>query len=102
MRLSHFVQRSARSLRRWIRGRDTRLWHGLNGRRRFRPRVESLEDRTVLTTVTNLDDAGAGSLRDAIAITAAGDTVDFADGLTGTITLTDLSGPLMIDKAPHD
>lgn len=41
-------------------------------------------------TVTNLNDAGAGSLRDAVgaANAAAGtDTVDFQPGLTGTITL---------------
>lgn len=40
------------------------------------------------TTVTNLDDSGAGSLRAAVAATAPGGVVDFAPGLTGTITLT--------------
>jgi hypothetical protein len=40
--------------------------------------------------------AGAGSLRDAIAVTPAGGTVDFQSGLTGTITLT--SGELAISK----
>lgn len=54
-------------------------------------------------TVTNLNDSGPGSLRDAIAQTnaqAGPDTVTFQSGLTGTITLTSgsiqISGPLSI------
>jgi hypothetical protein len=43
-------------------------------------------------TVTSTADSGAGSLRDAIANAASGDTVDFA--VTGTIVLT--SGHLFI------
>jgi hypothetical protein len=39
-------------------------------------------------TVTNTNDSGAGSLRDAIASTPSGGTVDFAPGVSGTITLT--------------
>ncbi len=50
--------------------------------------IEGLEDRCVPSTVTNLDDAGAGSLRQAILDTPAGGTVDLQPGLTGTITLT--------------
>jgi hypothetical protein len=46
--------------------------------------------------VTNLLDAGPGSLRDAIAGTPSGGTVDFQPGLSGTITLT--SGELAIAK----
>jgi hypothetical protein len=46
--------------------------------------------------VTNTNDSGAGSLRDAVASTAAGGTVTFASGVTGTITLT--TGAIQIDK----
>lgn len=48
-------------------------------------------------TVTNLNDAGTGSLRDAIAAasTTVQDTIDFQTGLTGTITL---ATPLAINK----
>ena len=69
-------------------------------RHRFRPRLEGLEDRTVLSTltVTNTLDSGAGSLRDAIKAAQSGDTIVFAPGLTGqTITLT--SGELAISKS---
>ncbi len=34
-------------------------------------------------TVTNTNDSGAGSLRQAIADAASGDTIDFAPGVTG-------------------
>jgi hypothetical protein len=48
-------------------------------------------------TVTNNNDSGSGSLRDAIASAASGDTIQFASSLTSqTITLT--SGQLFIDK----
>jgi hypothetical protein len=55
-----------------------------------------LEERCLLTTVTNLNDQGPGSLRQAIADASAEDTVDFQQGLHGTITLT--SGALTINK----
>jgi hypothetical protein len=58
--------------------------------------LEVLENRCLLTTVTNLNDSGMGSLRQAIMDTASGGTVDFQAGLTGTIMLT--SGELMIAK----
>jgi hypothetical protein len=53
-----------------------------------------LEARCLPSTVSNLNDAGPGSLRDAIALTPSGGTVDFQAGLTGTILLT--SGELAI------
>ena len=64
--------------------------------RRYRAQLESLESRTVLSTVTNLMDAGTGSLRQAIADTPAAGTVDFDPGLSGTITLT--TGQLMLTR----
>src|SRR5262249_15276336 len=59
-----------------------------------RPTLEALEDRSVPTTVMNLGDAAAdpNSLRGAIAATAAGGTVDFAPGLSGTVQLTTAAG----------
>jgi hypothetical protein len=59
----------------------------------FRPRLEPLEDRSVPATFTvlNLADGGAGSLRQAVLdanALAGADTIDFADGLLGTIGLT--------------
>src|SRR5262249_45409401 len=65
-------------------------------RPRCRPRLLWLEDRTLPSTVMNLADSGPGSLRDAIASTSAGGTVDFQPGLTGIITLT--SGELALNK----
>jgi len=58
-------------------------------------RPPSLEVSTV--TVVNTDDAGAGSLRQAIADALDGATIQFAAALAGkTIVLT--SGPLVIEK----
>src|SRR5207249_3468714 len=45
-------------------------------------------------TVTSLADSGPGSLRATIAASADGDTITFANGVTGTITLT--SGEMVI------
>jgi hypothetical protein len=66
----------------------------------FVPRLESLEDRTVPSTltVTNLLDKGAGSLRDTITNAKSGDTIVFAANLDGQmITLT--SDQLTINKS---
>src|SRR5262249_22828004 len=65
--------------------------------RKARLHLEWLEGRCVPTTVTNLNDGGMGSLRQAILDTPAGGTVDFEPGLSGTITLT--SGELAVDKS---
>jgi hypothetical protein len=64
--------------------------------RSYRPGLEVLEGRALPSTVANLADAGAGSLRQAILDTPAGGTVDFLPGLTGTITL--LTGELLINN----
>jgi predicted outer membrane repeat protein len=66
-------------------------------------KVEYLEGRTLLSnfSVTNLNDAGDGSLRQAIIDsnnTTGPNEINFATGLSGTITLT--SGELLI--ANHD
>lgn len=54
----------------------------------FRPSFEMLEDRVVPSTVLNNLDSGAGSLRDAIATTPSGGTINFDTSLHGaTITL---------------
>jgi hypothetical protein len=68
-------------------------------RTRFVPRLELLECRTLPSTFTvlNLADSGAGSLRQAVFDAnahAGANVIDFAPGLSGTITLT--SGQLSI------
>src|SRR5262245_59117299 len=65
-------------------------------RRRVSLQAEVLEERCTPTTVTNTMDSGPGSLRQEIANTAANGTVDFAPGVTGTITLT--TGQITINK----
>src|SRR5262245_21986407 len=72
--------------------------------RRFRSKLvlRALEDRTAPATFTvlNLNDSGPDSLRDCISkanLAAGSDTVAFAFGLTGTITLT--TGEIAISHA---
>jgi hypothetical protein len=60
-------------------------------RSRYKPRIEGLEGRALLTVliVMNNDDDGPGSLRAEVATAAAGDVITFAPQLDGqTITLT--------------
>jgi hypothetical protein len=69
-------------------------------RRSFVPQLESLEERTVPSTLTvsNNLDSGAGSLRAAIKAANSGDTIVFSSSLNGqTITLT--SGELAVSKS---
>jgi hypothetical protein len=73
-----------------------RPWPRPAARPAFRPHLLHLEDRTLPSTFTvvNLHDSGAGSLRAELAQAHSGDTVVFAPGLHGTITLT--SGELQV------
>jgi fibronectin-binding autotransporter adhesin len=66
-------------------------------RHRFTPRLDALEDRTVPSTLTVLNnlDHGSGSLRDTIAAAHSGDIIDFANSVHA-ITLT--TGELEISK----
>ncbi len=65
-------------------------------RRATRPRLEALEGRALLSTVTNINDSGSGSLRQAILDAGSGETIDFALSPGSQITLT--SGELYINK----
>jgi hypothetical protein len=95
------------SVRSWLQGAGKSPLRGRRPKRTFRPGLEVLEDRAVPAatfTVTNLADAGPGSLRQAIADANAdptsADTIVFQPGLTGTITLTTgqltVTGPVTI------
>ena len=55
----------------------------------------ALSTRAATITVTNTNDSGPGSLRQAIADANDGDTIDF--GVTGTIILS--TGELLVDKS---
>jgi hypothetical protein len=55
----------------------------------------ALSTQAATITVTNTNDSGVGSLRQAIADANDGDTIHF--GITGTITLT--RGELLVDKS---
>ncbi len=68
---------------------------------RFVPRLDPMEDRTLLSTLTVLNnhDSGAGSLRDTIANAPSGATIEFAINIH-TIKLT--SGELEINNKSLD
>jgi hypothetical protein len=87
------------SLSGWLKAADRKSRGSQRAaRRRHRPvprfvlQVRTLEDRTVLSTLTvtsPLDNGAAGTLRAALASASAGDTIKFAKKLDGqTITLT--------------
>lgn len=67
---------------------------------RWLPRAEALEDRTLLGVVTSsADDGGAGTLRNVIAATPAGQLVIFAPNVDNKpIFLDPTKGPLVINK----
>src|SRR5689334_16981547 len=89
----------------------TRFRSGQRMRKRQKTRAlpalfETLEDRSLLTafTVTNLNDSGSGSLRDAVASANAhpgADVIRFQASLDGKIVLTsgqmEITGELAID-----
>jgi hypothetical protein len=90
---SQRVARLARSL--WRRPAP-----GAAARPPFRPALEGLEDRALPSTLTvlNLNDHGAGSLREKLARAQDGDTIAFDEALSGgTITLT--SGELRVSQS---
>ena len=84
-----------RSFRKSVRRSRSSVRH-----RRLAPRLEALETRLVLSTltVTSAADSGKGSLRAAITAAGSGDTIVFATGLNGrTIRLT--GGELAINQS---
>ena len=90
-------------LHRWDRTAGGNSTAGLRDRRsrrqkphRFRPLLDALEGRVLLSTlvVQNLGDSGKGSLCAELGLAKNGDTIAFASGLKGTLTLA--SGPLVV------
>ncbi len=90
------------SLRNWKRGAPAAIRRTPTYVRQpsgFRPWLETLESRRLLSTLTvsSVSDSGSGSLRAEIAAAQSGDTIVFAASLNGkTITLT--SGELDLTK----
>lgn len=88
----------------WLasRSKSLRMKAALGRRRatkRFVPNVGGLEERALLSTlvVTNRNDTGPGSLRNAIDTAASGDTITFAPSAYGTINVSSTNGPLTIN-----
>jgi hypothetical protein len=76
------------------------VWRRIPQQQSFLPRLEILEDRTLPSTLTVLNnlDKGAGSLRDTITNAKSGDMIVFSPSLNGqTITLT--SDQLTLNKS---
>ena len=74
-----------------------------SSRLRYVPRADALEGRMLLSTitVTNVNDSGSGSLRQALINAKDGATIQFSPKLDGdTITLT--SGPARHQQEPSD
>jgi hypothetical protein len=92
-RLSWLENRARRAARPGLRGTTIRT-------RGPAPRLEPLEDRTLLSvfTVLNNSDSGSGSLRAAIAGASSGDTIQFDSSLAGQIVGLS-SGELLLDKS---
>ncbi|QEH39161.1 RTX-I toxin determinant A from serotypes 1/9 [Aquisphaera giovannonii] len=69
----------------------------LRARRRLRPGLLALEDRTLLATftVTNTGDSGAGSLRAQLAAAGNGDTIVFDPAVFGTERTITLTGSVL-------
>jgi hypothetical protein len=70
-------------------------------RPRFVPRLEALEDRTVLSTLTvtsAADNGSAGTLRAVLAAAKSGDTIQFASKLDGQ-TITLIQGQLVVNQS---
>jgi hypothetical protein len=87
------------NLGRLLRRSRTRCRRTNTGRSRYQLGFDRLEDRLApaILTVTTLLDNIAGSLRAAVFQAQNGDTIHFADGLTGTITLT--TGELNVNSS---
>lgn len=58
--------------------------------------IAALNVRATIITVTNTNDSGPGSLRQALAVANNGDTID-ATGISGVISLS--TGELLVDKS---
>ena len=98
-RASDQPEASPRSMRFWTR---RPRWSVQSRRRQFLPRIDLMEDRTLLSacTVLNLNDSGPCSLRAEITAanqTPGANTIDFANRLHGTIILT--SGELLVTNS---
>src|SRR5208282_3776631 len=100
MLFTSWLRRSTTGSAAWSRRRVPRP---TLSRRSVLPRLEVLEDRSLTSTytVTNLLDGlypgPSGSLR--AAINSGDNTIAFAPGLHGTITLNSLSGELPINHS---